>query len=63
MEYIRIHVGSSKMIFFAVDHTRVILKDVDAGNTDYINANRIVQDEEQHFVHKKEYIATQGCMQ
>ena len=49
--------------FFTVDHTRVILKDVEAGNTDYINANRIVQDEEQHFVHKKEYIATQGCMQ
>merc|ERR1740123_3000638 len=45
------------------DHTRVILKDVEAGNIDYINANRIVQDEEQHFVHKKEYIATQGCMQ
>jgi tyrosine-protein phosphatase non-receptor type 11 len=44
------------------DHTRVILKDVEAGNTDYINANRIVQDEEQHFGHKKEYIATQGCM-
>jgi len=45
------------------DHTRVILKDVEAGNTDYINANRIVQDEEQHFVNKKEYVATQGCLQ
>jgi len=47
------------------DHTRVILQDVEPGNTDYINANRIVPDEtaEQHFAHKKEYIATQGCMQ
>jgi len=45
------------------DHTRVILQDVEPGNTDYINANRIVPDEEPHFAHKKEYIATQGCMQ
>ncbi len=43
------------------DHTRVILEDVEAGSTDYINANRIVPDEDQH-VQKKEYIATQGCM-
>lgn len=46
------------------DHTRVILQEVDtAGNTDYINANRIVPDEDASSNHKKEYIATQGCMQ
>lgn len=44
------------------DHTRVILQDVEAGSTDYINANRIVPEEEQSH-NKKEYIATQGCMQ
>lgn len=42
----------------------MILQDVEAGNTDYINANRIVPDgpEDQALISKKEYIATQGCM-
>ena len=52
---------------FTVDHTRVILEEVESGNTDYINANRIVQDtyqgSEEHTSNRKEYIATQGCMQ
>ena len=48
----------------AVDHTRVILQDQEPGNTDYINANRIVQegpDDHGTNLHK-EYIATQGCL-
>ena len=40
---------------------------MESGNTDYINANRIVQDSyqgsEEHTSNRKEYIATQGCMQ
>jgi len=46
------------------DHTRVILQDQEPGNTDYINANRIVQegpDDHGTNLHK-EYIATQGCL-
>ena len=50
------------------DHTRVILQDVETGSTDYINANRIVPEDLETnpsatFTVKKEYIATQGCMQ
>jgi protein tyrosine phosphatase len=47
----------------AVDHTRVILLDVEPGNSDYINANRILPDDD-HLpnLNKKEYIATQGCL-
>jgi len=40
------------------DHTRVILIDGEPDSTDYINANRILPDDEQI---KKSYIATQGC--
>ena len=51
------------MNIITVDHTRVILQDVDPENTDYINANRIVPDEDHlALITKKEYIATQGCM-
>ena len=41
------------------DHTRVILIDVEPDSTDYINANRILPDDEP--TNKKAYIATQGC--
>ena len=47
--------------FFTVDHTRVILEDVEGDNTDYINANRIVTSDEGD-LYRKEYIATQGCL-
>lgn len=47
------------------DHTRVILKDGDPSilGSDYINANSIQSDSEQSSLHKKSYIATQGCLQ
>lgn len=49
------------------DHTRVILQEVEAGNTDYINANRIAyvssDGSDDHSTNRKEYIATQGCLQ
>ena len=53
---------------FLVDHTRVILEEVEAGNTDYINANRISYvssdgSDDHHSANRKEYIATQGCLQ
>ena len=54
----------SSVFSLAVDHTRVILQDQEPGNTDYINANRVVQegpDEHSTNLHK-EYIATQGCL-
>ena len=47
--------------FFTVDHTRVILEDVEGDDTDYINANRIVTSDEGD-LYRKEYIATQGCL-
>ncbi len=43
---------------FLVDHTRVILDDVEPGGSDYINANRIWAEDEAN-LSKKEYIATQ----
>ena len=56
------------IFFFIVDHTRVILEEVEAGNTDYINANRISYvssdgSDDHHSANRKEYIATQGCLQ
>ncbi|GFS80663.1 tyrosine-protein phosphatase non-receptor type 11 [Nephila pilipes] len=46
------------------DHTRVILKDVDANvpGSDYINANYITPDEDTIGDGPKKYIATQGCL-
>ncbi|GBM95823.1 Tyrosine-protein phosphatase non-receptor type 11 [Araneus ventricosus] len=47
------------------DHTRVILKEVDANvpGSDYVNANYIMPDEDQvGDGPKKYYIATQGCL-
>merc|ERR1719461_603653 len=43
------------------DHTRVILEEVEAGNTDYINANRISYvssdgSDDHHSANRKEYI-------
>lgn len=46
------------------DHTRVILKDVDANvpGSDYVNANIITPEEDSSDGPKKYYIATQGCL-
>jgi protein tyrosine phosphatase len=48
---------------FAVDHTRVKLKDVDPNTpgADYINANYIKTEEESEWP-QRVYLATQGCL-
>ncbi|CAJ0576436.1 unnamed protein product, partial [Mesorhabditis spiculigera] len=46
------------------DHTRVVLKDVPEGESDYINANYIKINEDNPLLcSQREYISTQGCLE